>query len=145
VLGLKGVMSSSQTGTPFARSLVQPIDGQSSPEFSRGLSRMCLYDLIMLKGTLPSNEYTKLPLLCGLMLHRPTRSRIGLAVAFAIFRRTLCTMASATRVRSWASNWVSRWPPVLRTVTSVMVGVGLSLFFCGRGCVRLEAAAAAPA
>ena len=134
-----------QTGTPFARKRVQPIDGHSFPVPPRGLSRMCSYDLIMSNGTLPSKEKTKFPLLRGLMLQRPALRRIGLAVAFAIFSLTSLTIASAARFCIWVSFWESISPPVRKTVTSVMVGSGLPLLHCVEGCGMLVAAAAAPA
>ena len=144
-LGPKGRSSLSWTGTPFTRNWVQPIDGHSTPASPSGLSSMCLYDLIMSKGTLPSKENTKLPLLRGLMLQRPARRCIGLAVALAIFSLTSRTIASAARFQICSSLCMSVRPPAQRTITSMIVGGEVAFFLSGGGCGRLVAVVAAPA
>ena len=91
--------SLSLRGVPCAMSRVQPSEGHSLPVPWKGSSSMCSYEVITSKGTYPSNEYTKFPLLLGWMLQRPVRRGIGLTSVLAIFSLTSWAMASAARAR----------------------------------------------
>jgi hypothetical protein len=54
--GPEAIWYSSNTGTPWARRRVQPIDGLSLPVPKKGVSNIRSYDFIKSKGMLPSKE-----------------------------------------------------------------------------------------
>ena len=94
---------------------------------------------------LPSKENIKFPLLLGLILHLPALSGIGFSTAFFMFMWTSCTIASGALALMHCLVSMSVRQPILRTVTSVIVGsvVG-GCAVCGpRGlCAAFTAAAA---
>ena len=71
---------------------------------------------------LPSKENTKFPLLFRLILHLPALSGIGFSTAFFMFMWTLHTIASGALALMCCLVSMSVRQPVLRTVTSVIVG-----------------------